>query len=273
MMKRVIALLCAVVLAAAVLTACGNNNKQIPNANELLSSLAEALGSKVENSASQVESALDNTANSVESAASEISSAASDVQTTNPGDIAGKGTVSDGLKVEGIPFFDDYSKNVYLLITNDSDKDCNMSISMDFFKDGKIVGTTSSSIDAVAKGTTVCEDFSCDEDFNSYEYKVVASDLSSYDVPVDQDLALEVSQLTNKVIVSLTNNGKIPAKYVWYDVFFYKNGKLVDHNYRYCEDDDSEIKPGATVRSECSAYVEGGFDDAKVYFHGEGYKE
>ena len=169
-----------------------------------------------------------------------------------------------------IPFFDDYSKNVYLLITNDSGKDCNMSISMDFFKDGKNVGTTSNYIDAVAKGTTVCEELSCDEDFNSYEYKVDASDLSSYEVPVDQDLALEVSQLTNKVIVSLTNNGKTPANYVWYDVFFYKNGKLVDHNYNDCYDDDSEIKPGATVRSECSTYVEGGFDDAKVYFHGEG---
>ena len=170
----------------------------------------------------------------------------------------------------GIPFFDDYSKNVYLLITNDSGKDCNLDINVDFFKDGKNVGTTSNYIDAVAKGTTVCGDFSCDEDFNSYEYKVVASDLSSYEVPVDQDLALEVSQLTNKVIVSLTNNGKTPANYVWYDVFFYKNGKLVDHNYNYCYDDDSEIKPGATERSECSTSVEGGFDDAKVYFHGEG---
>ena len=42
------------------------------------------------------------------------------------------------------------------------------------------------------------------------------------------------------------------------------------YNYNYCYDDDSEIKPGATERSECSTSVEGGFDDAKVYFHGEG---
>ena len=130
------------------------------------------------------------------------------------------------------------------------------------------MGTTSNSIDAVGKGTTVCEDFSCDEVFTTYEYKVVSSE-SSY-ASVDQNLTMDVSILTNKVIVSLTNNGKTPAKYVWYDVFFYNKGQLVGHNYSYCEDSDSEIKPGATERSECSFYGEGGFDDAKVYFHGEG---
>lgn len=255
MMKKAIALVCAILMAATALTACGKNGDApapVSSAadNNQTSSVAEPVTSTPASSAADTSSAP--VGSNVKVEASKNSKA------------------SDGIKVEGIPFFDDYSKNVYLLITNDSGKDCNLDINVDFFKDGKNVGTTSNYIDAVAKGTTVCGDFSCDEDFNSYEYKVVASDLSSYEVPVDQDLALEVSQLTNKVIVSLTNNGKTPANYVWYDVFFYKNGKLVDHNYDYCYDDDSEIKPGATERSECSTSVEGGFDDAKVYFHGEG---
>lgn len=258
-MKKAIALVCAILMAATALTACGrkiikNGDAPAPVSsaadNNQTSSVAEPVTSTPASSAADTSSAP--AGGSVKVEASKNSKA------------------SDGIKVEGIPFFDEYSKTMFLLITNDSGKDCNLDINVDFFKDGKIVGTTSNYIDAVAKGTTVCEDFSCDEDFNSYEYKVVASDLSSYEVPVDQDLALEVSQLTNKVIVSLTNNGKTPANYVWYDVFFYKNGKLVDHNYNYCYDSDSEIKPGATERSECSTYVEGGFDDAKVYFHGEG---
>jgi hypothetical protein len=259
MMKKAIALVCAILMAATALTACGR--KIIKNGD----------------APAPVSSAADNnqTSSVAEPVTSTPASSAADTGSAPVGsnvkvEASKNSKASDGIKVEGIPFFDDYSKNVYLLITNDSGKDCNLDINVDFFKDGKIVGTTSNYIDAVAKGTTVCEDFTCDEDFNSYEYKVVASDLSSYEVPVDQDLALEVSQLTNKVIVSLTNNGKTPANYVWYDVFFYKNGKLVDHNYNYCYDDDSEIKPGATVRSECSTNVEGGFDDAKVYFHGEG---
>ncbi|MBQ3329856.1 MAG: hypothetical protein IJG87_01600 [Ruminococcus sp.] len=252
-MKRIIAFVCVIVLAAAVLTACGQN--PIVNGGNL---------------PAPVSSAADNNVNSV---VEPVSSAASSANTPAGGNVkveASKNSkASDGLKVEGIPFFDDYSKYVYLLITNDSGADCDLNINVDFFNaEGKIVGTTSGSLDAVGKGTTVCEDFSCDEEFVTYEYKVVSSE-NSYK-PVDQDLALDVSVLTNKVIVSLTNNGKTPARYVWYDVFFYNKGQLVGHNYNYCEDADSEIKPGATERSECSFYGEGGFDDAKVFFHGEG---
>ena len=260
-MKKAIALVCAILMAATALTACGRKIIKNGDAPAPVSSAAD------NNQTSSVAEPVTSTPAPVSSAADTSSApVGSNVKV----EASKNSKVSDGIKVEGIPFFDEYSKNVYLLITNDSGKDCNLDINVDFFKDGKNVGTTSNYIDAVAKGTTVCGDFSCDEDFNSYEYKVDASDLSSYEVPVDQDLALEVSQLTNKVIVSLTNNGKTPANYVWYDVFFYKNGKLVDHNYNYCYDDDSEIKPGATERSECSFYGEGGFDDAKVYFHGEG---
>ena len=254
MMKKAIALVCAILMAATALTACGKNGDapapvSIAADNNRTSSVAQPVTSTPASSAADTGSAP--VGSNVKVEASKNSK------------------VSDGIKVEGIPFFDEYSKTIFLLITNDSGKDCSLDINVDFFNaEGKIVGTTSNSIDAVGKGTTVCEDFSCDEVFTTYEYKVVSSE-SSY-ASVDQNLTMDVSILTNKVIVSLTNNGKTPAKYVWYDVFFYNKGQLVGHNYSYCEDSDSEIKPGATERSECSFYGEGGFDDAKVYFHGEG---
>ena len=259
MSRKLIALLCAVIMAAAFMTACGSKPLNIPDPN---------------NPASTVETPAASAADTASSAADPADSAepAASAAPADSAKAADTSKVSDGLKVEPIHYKDDYSNTLYLLITNDSGKDCDLDVNVDFFKGGKIVGTTSGSVDAVAKGTTVCEDFYCDEDFDTFEYKVVSSDLSYY-VPVDQDLVLDVSPLTSKVIVSLTNNGKIPAKYVWYDVFFYKNGQLVGHNYSYCEDSDSEIKPGATERSECSYYGDGGFDDAKVYFHGEGYKD
>ena len=245
-MKRTTALICAAVMTASVLTACGN--KATPAPSETINSPTEIV--------------------SFDPASSDNGNQPA----TDSAEIEGKGTVTDGIKAEGIPFFNDYSKRVYLLITNNSDKDCDLDINMDFYKGDKLVGTTSSSIDAVAKGTTVCKEFYCDEDFNIYDYKIVSSDLS-YTVPVDQNLVPEISKLTNKVIVSLTNNGKIPAQYVWYDVFFYKEGQLVDHNFNYCQDKDSEIKPGQTEKSECGCYVDGGFDDVKLFFHGEGIKE
>lgn len=259
MSKRTIAILCVLIMAVTVLTACGGNplSNIIPqpdNSSSAASTVSSAASSAPASSApasSAAESAVNNAGGSDASASS-------------------NSKVSEGIKVEPIVFSNDYSTTLYLLMSNDSGKDCDLDINVDFFNaDGKIVGTTSGSVDAVAKGTTVCEDFYCDEEFTTYEYKVVASDLSYY-IPVDQDLAVDVSELTNKVIVSLTNNGKIPARYVWYDVFFYKNGKLVDHNYSYCEDNDSEIKPGATERSECSFWGDDGYDEVKVYFHGEG---
>lgn len=264
MSRKLIALLCAVVLAAAAMTACGMNplnGISIPDPNNVASTANDAVSSVAEaaSSAAEVVSSAADTASTPAAPAGDAQASANS-------------KVSDGIKVETINYKDDYSNTLYLLMTNDSAKDCDLDINVDFFMGGKIVGTTSGSVDAVAKGTTVCEDFYCDEEFDSFEYKVVASDIGYY-VPVDQNLALDVSQLTNKVIVSLTNNGKIPAKYVWYDVFFYKNGQLVSHNYSYCEDSDSEIKVGATERSECSFYGDDGFDDVRVYFHGEGYAD
>ena len=259
-MKKAIALVCAILMAATALTACGRKIIKNGDAPAPVSSAAD------NNQTSSVAEPVTSTPAPVSSAADTSSApVGSNVKV----EASKNSKVSDGIKVEGIPFFDEYSKTIFLLITNDSGKNCSLDINVDFFNaEGKIVGTTSNSIDAVGKGTTVCEDFSCDEVFTTYEYKVVASE-SSY-ASVDQNLTVDVSLLTNKVIVSLTNNGKTPAKYVWYDVFFYNKGQLVGHNYSYCEDSDSEIKPGATERSECSFYGEGGFDDAKVYFHGEG---
>ena len=258
MMKKAIALVCAILMAATALTACG---RKIIKNGDVPAPVSSAEDNNLVNSA-------------VDSSSSTPASSAADTSSAPVGgnvnvEASKNSKVSDGIKVQGVPFFDEYSKNIFLLITNDSGKDCDLDINVDFFNaEGKIVGTTSSSVDAVGKGTTICEDFYCDEVFTTYEYKVVASE-NSY-APVDQDLAADVSVLTNKVIVSITNNGKAPAKYVWYDVFFYNKGQLVGHNYSYCEDSDSEIKPGETERSECSFYGDGGFDDAKVYFHGEG---
>lgn len=250
-MKKAIALVCAILMAATALTACGRKIIKNGDAPAPVSSAAEN---------NQNNAVVDSSSSAADTnSAADTSSAP--VGSNVKVEASKNSKVSDGIKVEGIPFFDEYSKTIFLLITNDSGKDCSLSINVDFFNaEGKIVGTTSNSIDAVGKGTTVCEDFSCDEVFTTYEYKVVASE-SSY-APVDQNLTVDVSLLTN--------NGKTPAKYVWYDVFFYNKGQLVGHNYSYCEDSDSEIKPGATERSECSFYGEGGFDDAKVYFHGEG---
>ncbi len=244
MSKRIIAMVIAIVLAAALFAGCGKKKMVIP---EITSSDAGSVtGSGTNDAASSV-------------AASSPDSASSQAKSIDTNKVA------KGIKVEGIPYHDEYSNKLFLLLTNESGADCNVSVNVDFFdKDGKIVGTTSGYVDAFQNGTTVVENFYCDDPFEKYEYSVAASDLSYY-VPIDKDLKVEINKATNKAIVSVTNNSKKAAKYPEYYAFFYKDGKLVYDNWGFVDDADGEIKPGATQREEASCYEE--FDDVKVFVH------
>ena len=249
MSKRIIAMVIAVVLAAALVTGCGQSKIVIPEVNT---------SSAVDNGSVTGSGTNDN--NVTSSAAPASSAEAID---TNK--------VAQGIKVEGVPFSTEYSNKLFLFLTNESGSDCNVTINVDFFgADGNIVGTTSGYIDAFQNGTTVAESFYCDDPFEKYEYSVSASDLSYY-IPVDKDLSVEVSKATNKAIVSVTNNGTQIAKYPQYYAFFYKDGKLVYDNWGYCDDADSELKPGATERDEASCYED--FDDVKVFVHSYAYED
>lgn len=251
MSKRIIAMVIAVVLAAALVTGCGQSKIVIPEVN---TSSAVDNGS-VTGSGTNDNNNSNNNSNNAASSAEAID--------TNK--------VAEGIKVEGLPYSTEYSNKLFLFLTNESGADCNISINVDFFAaDGSIVGTTSGYVDAFQNGTTVVEDFYCDDPFEKYEYSVSASDLSYY-IPVDKDLSVEISKATNKAIVSITNNGSQIAKYPQYYAFFYKNGQLVYDNWGYCDDADSEIKPGATERDEASCYED--FDDVKVYIHSYAYED
>ena len=270
-MKRILAIVCAVVLAASALGGCNQIAKSVPIA------MPTTADSGTVSMPEPATMAPDQTATVAGNDAS--GSAASAADKTAPVN-TGNNKVADGLEITAIPYSDDYSNSVYLLVTNKTGKDVDLKASVDFYgKDGNLVGFEDGSMDCVANGTTVCMDeFDCgSEPFATFEYKVTCSDMDSeYYAAVDQDLKMEVSPLADKVIVSLTNNGKIAAKYVWFHAFFFNNGRLVDVENSYCEDDDSEIKPGDTVRGYDYFYsaVEGidSYDDVKVYFHGEGYK-
>ncbi|MBQ9679178.1 MAG: hypothetical protein IJV48_00635 [Ruminococcus sp.] len=261
MSKRIIAMIIAVVLAAA-LVGCGQPKIVIPEINSPSSVVDNGDSNPV---ATQ---AVDNNV---------ASSSNTNINKTAPVN-TGNNKVADGLEINAIPYSDDYGNYVYLLVTNKTGKDIDVKATVDFLgADGKLVDYDDGYIDCVANGTTVCMDYlDCgDKEYATFEYKVTYEEINKdYYAAVDQDLTMEVTPAEDKVIVSLTNNGKIPAKYVWFHAFFYNKGVLVDVENSYCEDDDSEIKPGATERGYDYFYssVEGvdSYDDVKVYFHGEG---
>ena len=259
-MKKLIAFLCAVVIAAGALTACNAVPKIPVPENNPAATTAGDNGEVATSAPADSNTPTDNS-----------SSEASSAVQIPAGDITGSGNAAKGIKVEGMPYSDEYSNKLFLFLTNESGAACDLSINVDFFdKNGNIVGTTSGYVDAFDNGTTVVTNYYCDDPFAKYEYSVAASETDYY-LPVDKDLKVEVSKATNKAIVSITNNGKIAAKYPQYYAFFYKDGKLVYDNWGYCDDADSEIKPGATERDEASCYEE--FDDVKVFVHSYAYKE
>ena len=66
----------------------------------------------------------------------------------------------------------------------------------------------------------------------------------------------ETVRATEKEILSVTNKGNIPAEFVEVYALFFKNGKLVDYDWTYMTDDDSEIKPNKTITEEIDCYEE-----------------
>ena len=103
---------------------------------------------------------------------------------------------------------------------------------------------------------------------SSYMLKPYVTD---YYLPVLAGLtATSAPADNNKVSVSVTNSGTLAAKYVQaYVIFFDAEGKVLDVEYKYIGDSDSEIKPGATETGEVWG-PSSGYDHTEVYLVGEG---
>jgi hypothetical protein len=97
------------------------------------------------------------------------------------------------------------------------------------------------------------------------ECEFAASDESYYS-PIVSSLVMEVSPAKEKAVISVTNNGDKPAQFVKFTAIFFKGDKPVYIEWGYCVDDDSEIKPGKTQRSEATSFEK--FDSVKVYLTG-----
>ena len=131
--------------------------------------------------------------------------------------------------------------------------------------DKNIVGTKAETIYALEPGYQTAYSFINDGDFDSFEVELSASE-EDYYLPIMSSLAMEVSPAKDKAVVSVTNNGDKPAEFVQYVAIFFKGEEPVYIDWSYCVDDDSEIKPGKTQRSEARSFEK--FDSVKVYLTG-----
>lgn len=161
------------------------------------------------------------------------------------------------------------SSQYYLIITNNSTIDVGIDGNMTAYDaDNNVIGAANSSIDILAPGEQSIAPFF----FNSVsgidhvEY-TLSYDTSPYYKPVISDIEF-VQHINDKnVVIMATNNGDEPAKFVQaYALFFDADNNIVYSNSGYITDDDSEIKPGATLSTQLDAY--GTFDHVECYYTG-----
>ena len=156
----------------------------------------------------------------------------------------------------------------FLVIENNSEFDLNISAEMKFYNDGNLVGASSTSQEAVEAGTETILWTMPDEAFTDIEYTLEAKEESIYECVIS-DLSYETTSAKKKEIVSVTNNGTEAAEFVAGYALFFEGDTLVDFDYTYFTDDDSEIKPGKTITEELNCSQN--YDSVKIYFTGRRY--
>lgn len=134
---------------------------------------------------------------------------------------------------------------------------------------GASIATYSESVQAVAPGQTSCIWTTFDEwdTIKGFDYalsvKKDALDNSIYtDVSIDYDTA------DTKVIATATNSGSDTATFVWFDVVYLKDGKMVGFSEISLMDDSCQLAAGQSITGEGECYSNTGFDDVAIALNG-----
>ena len=163
-----------------------------------------------------------------------------------------------------------YDKD-FLIITNNSDKNVKITGNAGAIgSSGKIIGAADCEILILAPGETSIADFAfsdIDEGVDHVDYHLFYDTEPIYS-PVIADLSAETRVNEENIEVSVTNNGTEAAKYVSaYVLYFDADGNVVNSNYQFFMDDDSELKPGATISEQFTK--PDNFDHVEVYPSGK----
>ena len=132
---------------------------------------------------------------------------------------------------------------------------------------GKTIGAANSGENAVESGQEVCllHFFDGVTEAESFEYTMTVEKETFYK-PVFSDLYVDESITEDKIILTVTNKGNRPADFVEARALFFYEGEFVYTSSTYITDNESEIKPNATISKEIESIKD--FDDVKVYFSG-----
>lgn len=169
------------------------------------------------------------------------------------------------ISVEEFSYSTDFWNYGFLVIKNNSGFDINISVNVDFYNGDALVATKSDEEEAFESGTEIILYFMPDENFTIMKYEISVSEEKWYDCVIS-DLKYDTTEAQDKIILSVTNNGQEPADFVEGSVLFFSGEKVVGFAQNYFTDDDSEIKPGKTIKQEMNCYES--FDRIRVFLSG-----
>ena len=155
-------------------------------------------------------------------------------------------SITNALSIQDWLYEDSGSTQHILEVTNNSPYTLNIRVN-ETAKDsaGNAIGESSTSEDDILVGTTVflINYFSeCRGAQFWYSYR---NPEVKYYIPVIQDITVEATDLKDKVLVKVINNGNIPAEFVRGTEVFFGGNKVLGYNTQYfC---DSELKPRASM--------------------------
>ena len=171
---------------------------------------------------------------------------------------------------------ENYGTTIHFLeVTNNSPYTLSINVN-ETAKDstGNAIGAGSTSEDDIPAGSTVFlkNYFGDVAGVQSFDTSVEAT-VSRYLIPVIQNVAVEATDLRDKVLVKATNNGGIPAEFVQATVVFFRGNEVVGYDTSYLCDSESELKPGASMTKQMNYYNWDGvrYDSFKVHITGRRY--
>lgn len=179
--------------------------------------------------------------------------------------------VKAALEVKTYQWNDDSQFYLALEVKNTSQYTLDINGTVTFYDSNKaMIGSQDNVQTAVPSESSILLVYYNESEFSSYEYDLTPSK-SEYYVPMTQNLQIESNNTDKKVVISVTNNGDIPALFVQMKALFFQGDTPVSFNRTYCMDSDSELKPRAAKTCEIRSTKD--FDTVKLYVDGWGDKQ
>ncbi len=165
---------------------------------------------------------------------------------------------------------DDSFMYYVMYVTNNSDKVVSLDLNVTALdSSGSMIGSSSDGTKAVAPGQTAGMWTTFDEwdKIDSFDYTLSVSEEKEYS-PVYSELSIDYNITDSGIVASVTNNGDAAADYVWMDVVYLKDGKMVNFSELSFMDDNQKLQSGATLSQQGTCYSDSGFDDVVIAING-----